>query len=125
MSVIYADDFIKLADKKWRLIYSGWRLEVKIDLLLKKHWPWPCYGGGRSLEVIYTENAFGTTNGDRWVEVAIQTGDRPRKVILWEYIFFKYSYVILKYNYVLIIFSLMINLSSPSCKTLVYNLNEY
>ena len=37
----------------------------KMDLLLKNHWPWPRYGGGRSLEVIYTENAFGTPNGDR------------------------------------------------------------
>ena len=65
MSVIYADDFIKLADKKWPPIYSGRKLEVKIDLLLKIHWPWPRFGGGRSLEVIYTENAFGTPNGDR------------------------------------------------------------
>ena len=37
----------------------------KIDLLLKNHWPWPRYGGGRSLEVIYTENTFGTPYGDR------------------------------------------------------------
>ena len=36
-----------------------------MDLLLKYQWPWPRYGGGRSLEVIYAENAFGTPNGDR------------------------------------------------------------
>ena len=41
-------------------------------------WRWP------SLEVIYTENAFGTPNGDRWVEVAVQSGDRPRQVILYK-----------------------------------------
>ena len=37
----------------------------KINLLLNNHCLWPRYGGGRSLEVIYTENAFGTPNGDR------------------------------------------------------------
>ena len=52
-------------------------------MLLKNHWLWPRYGGGWSLEVIYTENAFGTPNGDRWVEVSVQTGDRPRQVILY------------------------------------------
>ena len=45
------------------IVAGNWR--SKIDLLLKNYWPWPRYGGGRSLEVIYTENAFGTPNGDR------------------------------------------------------------
>ena len=44
------------------IVAGNWR--SKIDLLLKNHWPWPPYGGGRSLEVIYTENAFGTPNSD-------------------------------------------------------------
>ena len=47
-----------------RYIVAG-NCRTKIDLLLKNHWPWPRYGGGRSLEVIYTENASGTPNGDR------------------------------------------------------------
>ena len=46
-----------------RYIVAG-NLRSKNDLLLKNHWPWPRYGGGRSLEVIYTENAFGIPNGD-------------------------------------------------------------
>ena len=40
------------------IVAGKWR--SKIDLLLKIHWPWPRYRGGRSLEVIHTENAFGT-----------------------------------------------------------------
>ena len=60
---------------------GNWR--SKIDLLLKNHWPWPRYGGGRSLEVIYTEKAFGTPYGDRQLEVAVQTGDWSRQVILY------------------------------------------
>ena len=77
---IHTDDFIILIhaaadDIIIRFYYNGrqschryivahnWR--SKIDLLLKNHWSWPRYGGGLSLEVIYTENAFGTPNGDR------------------------------------------------------------
>ena len=65
MSVIHADDFLILADMIWQPIHSCRKLEVKNDLLLKNHWPWPRYGGGQSLEVICTENTFGTPNGDR------------------------------------------------------------
>ena len=36
MSVIYADDYIKLANKKWPPIYSGRKLEVKNWLVAKK-----------------------------------------------------------------------------------------
>ena len=36
MSVIYADDFIKVADNKWPPIYSGRKLEVKNSLVAKK-----------------------------------------------------------------------------------------
>ena len=45
------------------IVAGNWR--SKIDLLLKNHWQWPRYEGGQSLEVINTENAFGTPNGDR------------------------------------------------------------
>ena len=49
--------------RRYSLVAGNWR--SKIDLLLKNHWPWPRCGGDRSLEVISTENAFGTPNGDR------------------------------------------------------------
>ena len=60
---------------------GNWR--SKVDLLLKNHWPWPRYGGGRPFEVIYAKNAFGNPNGDRRVEVAVQTGDLSRQAILY------------------------------------------
>ena len=55
--------YIQAESGRRYIVARNWR--SKIDLLLKNQCPWPRYGGGRSLKVIYAENAFGTPNGER------------------------------------------------------------